>query len=243
MSRTYTFAELDTRFRKIGEYEDLDGDYSGDAPSAPSTGTVLTFMDVSFRRAWEDWSEADEGWNLTRFTASLVVGSGTYSLPSDFHRLRALEVMATTQGSVPGWQRLARANANDDLWVGNGAGGLGAYPEAYRLVGTDAYEVLPTPGVGGTIRISYTPTAARISSSLQTCPGTDGFDEVVVYRALVMSRQREDKDTSEFRAAAAEVEARFRESIRRRDRASPMRMRPRGSQSTSWRVRRRPYNL
>ena len=228
MSRDYTFAELDARFRKIGEYEDLDADYSSDAPSAPSTGTVLTYMDLSFRRAWEDWSEADEGWNLVRSTSSLAVGAGTYALPADFHRLRAVEVMSTTQGSVPGWQRLARANADDDLWVGNGTAGLGAYPEAYRLVGTGTLELLPTPGVGGTLRVSYTPTAARISSSLQTCPGTDGFDEVVVYRALVMARQREEKDPSEFRASAAEVEARFRGSILRRDRSAPMRMRPRG---------------
>jgi hypothetical protein len=242
VSRTFTFAELDSRFRKIGEYEDLDGDYSSDAPSAPSTGTVLTYMDLSHRRAWEDWSEADEGWNLVRATSSLVVGSGSYALPSDFHRLRAVEVMATAQGSVPGWQRLARANADDDLWVGNGTSGFGAYPEAYRLVGTDTVEILPTPGVGGTLRFSYTPVAARISSSLQTCPGTDGFDEVVVYRALVMARQREDKDPSEFRASAIEVEARFRESIRRRDRSSPMRMRPRGS-GAGRRVRRRPHSL
>ena len=240
MGRTFTVGELIDRVRSLGDYLSLDGDYSGDAPSAPSSGSIIRFMDVAHRRAWEDWSRADEGWNVVRITGSTVVGQSEYPLPDDFHRLRAIQVQDGIF-AVPGWRTLQRANLNDDTWIGDGVTGLGAYPVAYRLL-PDTYELLPTVGVTTPIRISYTPVAARLSSSLQTVPGTDGFDEVVVYRTLVMTREREEKDTSEFRLMAQEVEARFMEDVRRRDRANPMRMRPRGS-DTGRISRRRPYSL
>lgn len=231
MARTFTFGELIDRFRKIGEYEDLDGDYSSDAPSAPSSGTILTYMDVAHRRAWEHWSESDEGWNVVRVTASLSSSQSIYPLPDDFHRLRGLELSVGNGG----WFPLDRANSLDDSIAG---GSPGSYPVAYRLF-SDSYELLPAPGTGASVRISYTPVAARISSSLQTCPGSDGFDEVVVYRSLVMSRQREEKDTSEFRASAVEIEQLFANQAKHRDRGAPRRMRPRGGLG---RIRRRGWN-
>lgn len=233
MSRTYTVSELMTRMRKIGEYEVLDDDYSNDAPSAPSDSTLITFIDIGNRRAWEAWSAADEGWNLTRASGSTVPSQASYSLPNDFHRMKSFEVRGSAVTN-PGWVKLDRANADDDSYDVQSFGG---YPTAYRLFGS-TFELLPTPGEQIDYRITYTPQAARISSSLQTIPGDDGYDELVCYEALIMSRRREEKDTSEFRVAAAEVKASFESSIKRRDRGAPKRMRPRGG---STRLRGRPY--
>ena len=233
MARTYTVDELMTRMRKIGEYEVFDDDYSNDAPSAPSNETLITFIDVAHRKAWEAWSAADEGWNLTRVTGSTVADQSLYQLPEDFHRMKALEVRSSAV-TIPGWSKLARANADDDAYDVASLGGL---PTCYRLFGSQ-FELLPNPGSDLTYRVSYTPQAARISSSLQTIPGDDGFDEVVCYEALVMSRRREEKDTSEFRLAAATVMQTFESSIKRRDRGAPKRMRPRGGDRLG---RRRAY--
>lgn len=231
--RTFTAGEISDRVRSLGCLENLDGEYSDDAPSAPSSGTLLRFIDLAHRRAWEAYSDADEGWHLRRQTYTLVAGSASYALPTDFHRLRAMEV--SLGSSSPGFERLQRANALDDMAIGPSSGG---WPTAYRIV-DEGFELLPTPGSGYQVRLSYTPEAARISSSLQSIPGDDGFDDVVAYRTLVMTAERQEKDTREWSAMATETEARFRDSVRRRDRASPMRMR--GRNELASRRRRFPY--
>lgn len=220
MARTFTVAQQVDLIRKIGELEVLDGDYASDAPSAPSSGTLIGLMDRAHAHAWEIWSAADEGWNSRRTALSPSPGSGSFfDLPADCHRIRAVQFMFGGPGV--GWETLRRANAQDDVLTAP----LVGYPEAYREFPTQL-EILPV-GSSADLRITYTPVAPTLSSLDQTMPGTDGFDLLVVYLTLIMVREREDKDTSGFRSRALEVEARFRESCRRRDRAQAMRMRPR----------------
>lgn len=225
MARTFTFQELIDRVRSLGGYETLDGEYGGDAPSAPSDSSLLRYLDLGHRYAWERWSEADAGWNLTRQAYSLVPGSGSYALPVDCHEVRAMDI-SHGQGGTYGYRPLRRATTDDDSRLPSGL--TGGEPDAYRLL-PDSFELLPAPGQAYSLRLGYCPSATRISSSLQSCPGDDGFDEVVVYSALVQTRQREEKDTSEFRASRDQAVAGFKASILRRDRSAPMRMLPNAS--------------
>lgn len=224
MSRTFTVQQVIDLVRSIGCYENLDGDYSGDAPSAPSSGTLLRFIDRANRYAWEQWSAADAGWNLTYATATMVPSLGSYPLPTDCHRLTSVEISLGGQG-FDGFVPLERATQDDDSWSSDSFDG--STPHAYRVM-PDSITLLPAPGSAYVLRLGYTPVAPSITDPTQEIAGTDGYDDVVVYRTLVQCRQREEKDTREFASAAAEAIANFRQSIRRRDRANPIRMRPWG---------------
>lgn len=232
MARSFTVQEEIDLIRSIGSYENLDGDYSLDAPSAPSSGTLIRLIDRANAEAWEVWSASDEGWNTVRTTLTASASSASfYDLPSDCHRVRSVQFQV---GPGLGYETLRRANATDDLLTVVGSG----YPLAYREFPTQL-EVLPL-GSSATLRLTYCPVASRIASTADTVPGTDGYDLYVAYWVLVRCRQREEKDTSEFRAALAEVRASFTEKVRRRDRSQSMRMRPRGSPG---RWPSRPRNL
>jgi hypothetical protein len=213
MAATYTVAELLERVRLLGDYQNATGDYS-DVGSHMSSGTLVTFMDVAYREAWEERSDADEGWALTGSSYTLSSGVPDYALPSDIHRVRSVDLYVADSGWVP----LDRANRDDDSYAATTG-----EPRAYRVVG-DFLELLPIPD-GGTMRVRYCPSATRISSSLQTVPATDGFDQVVVLRTLVMAREREEKPADEFRADLAKAEQSFRRSVAGRDRATPRRLR------------------
>lgn len=235
MAFSFTVQDEIDLIRSIGAYEDLDGDYTADAPSAPSSGTIIRLIDRANREAWEAWSASDEGWNTLRvdLTASSPVGlTGTFvDLPSDCHRIRSVQFQF---GPGLGFDTLRRANATDDVFTIVGS----AYPLAYREFPT-RLELLPT-GANAGVRLTYCPVPTRITDVSQSIPATDGYDLYVAYWVLVRLRQREEKDTSEFRTSLAEVRAAFMERVRRRDRSQSARMRPRGT-AGRWPIR--PRNL
>lgn len=236
MTRTFTVQQEIDLIRSIGEYEDLDGDYSADAPSAPSSGTLITLLDRANQEAWEVWSASDEGWNTKRVLLDAAADFGPsgsfYALPDDFHRIRSVQYQV---GLNLGWETLRRANATDDLWTG-----YAGLPMAYREFPAEI-ELMPQ-ATQATVRLTYCPVAPRLSLVTDTVPGTDGYDLYLVYWTLVRTRQREDKDTSEFRLELERLRQALDEKSRRRDRGQSIRMRPRGGWPNGmWPVR--PRNL
>lgn len=213
MARNFSVGDLVTRMRKIGDWENLDADYS-EAGSYMDSGTLIGFLDQAHAYAWDLYADADEGWNMTRSTVTLSGGSG--SVPSDMGKLRMVQV-----ADGDGWRPLSRATSDDDSvgtgWVG---GALSC-----RLVG-DSIEVVPQDGTTS-VRLTYTPVAPVLSSSLQTVDGVDGYDQVVVLRACILGRIREEKDYRDLQQQLGEYEARMRQSIQRRDRGVPAHTRDR----------------
>lgn len=229
----------------LGDYLVSDGDYSGDSPRAPASGTLIRWLDKANKRTWNWYTDTDEDYALTRTILTTVQGSGTYALPADFFKLRAVE-MAPAVDSV-GWVPLRRATVDDNRWATDGtpsqAGNSWGYPECYRTFGDGAgdntLELLPYPSSPLSIRVSYAPVCQTLSSSLQSIDSVNGYDEVVVLRALVYSRAREALPSMDFKEMLAEAEAEMKLSIRKRDRASPRRLRPRLATMGNW--RRGPY--
>jgi hypothetical protein len=219
MGRNFTASDLITRVRKLGSLENLDGDYSGDSPEQPSSGTLLNFMDVAVAHAWELWSDSDENWNLTRQTQTLSPGVNTYTLPSDIHRLRAVELSVDTSTPVQGYVPLERADIDDDRYL------LTGFPTSYRLVGSGSLEIIPAPADNRSMRITYCPVSPTVNDVTVVIPGTDGFDQVVVLRTLIMTQVRQGRDSGDYWQMLNEVETRFKEGIKRRDRGAPRKLR------------------
>lgn len=221
MSRRFSVGELMTRMRIIGDWQNLDGDYS-EAGSYMSSGTLMRFLDSGNAYAWNVYAEADEGWNLTRYSFSTVASSASYALPSDHFILKAVET--TVDGVGTGWLPLVRATVDDDRTVGSQTPVGG--PSAYRLVG-DSIELLPTPGDVRTVRLTYTPAAQVISSSLQTIDGIDGYEQVAVLKACILGRIREERPFADLQEQLSEHLEQMRRNVRRRDRGTPAHTRDR----------------
>jgi hypothetical protein len=148
-----------------------------------------------------------------------ALSASFYDLPADCHKIRSVQVQ---YGSTGGWETLVRANAADDRGCSVTAG----YPYAYREFPSQL-EVLPY-GSTQPLRLSYCPVASLIVDGTELIPATDGFDQVVVLRTLIMAIGRENSESVDWQRQLTDIEGRFRESIRRRDRSQPMRLQPRG---------------
>ncbi len=216
MARIFTVGTLVTRVRILGDYLEAPGtDY---AESYMTDEVVIEALSVANADTSEVYAESDQDFNTVRSTLTLSSAS-LYDLPDDFFTLRAVEVEASD--SVTGYYPLQRANADDNYY---GPYGGTASPQTYRLFG-DQIELLPTSSGVGSVRLSYVPAAPILSSSLQTIDGVNGYEQLVVLRAIRYLRYRDGQSTADWDLQIREAEERMRKSCRRRDRAAPRRMR------------------
>lgn len=230
MASYYLLDDIVDRVRKRGGYETADGDYSVGAHPIPS-GTLLMHIEDAHNRVWEMWSETDHAWNLQTSYHALSPASGTYTLPESMKLLRSVDIRTSEDGD---WQPVRRANRDDDA-ISDSAVGT---PEAYRLVGSSIV-FLPAPSDGTTLRLRWTPSAPSISDPSLTIWGDDGFYLCVVLMAIIACRESEERDASDFIAELRDLTAHFKESIRRRDRGTPHRLRPRTNDISTRRRRSR----
>lgn len=241
MSQLVTVASLMGKFRLLGDYLMLDADYNGDATRAPADSTVIGWLDWANKRLWNTLTDTDEDYALTRTVLSASPLSGSYGLPSDFYKLRCVEVSNQGNGFSTGWTPLRRATPDDDRWSqGTSPGpvpGTG-YPIAYRCfgdgAGNDVLELLPVPTSGLSVRVSYTPVAPTLTASTQSIDARNGYDECVVLRALLYSRAREGQPSTDFQEMLNDAWREMAQSVKLRDRASPHRLRPHGSVRRNW---------
>ena len=224
MARSFGVQALVDRVRVIGDYVELTGS-DGYASSYMTDPIVIEALSVANAEVHEFYADSDEDYRTTRQTYSLVSGS-TYDLPSDLMKIRLVEVRPG--GGSTGWVPLRRASADDNLTADD----MTVEPESYRLLGDDI-ELLPTP-TAGTMRITYVPCAPVLSSSLQSVDGVNGYDQVLVLRAVRYLRMREGLATTELDALIADGEARMRTSVRRRDRGTPRKLRDPRASSYGW---------
>lgn len=226
--RDFTVDELLIRVRVLGDWQNLDGDYS-DAGSYMSSGTLMRLMDQAHEYAWNEYAESDEEWNVKRYTFATANGTAEYSLPSDLHLVRGVE--AAVDSSDSGWIPLARATVDDDGYVGSSAPVGG--PTSYRLL-SGTIELLPTPGDSRNVRLSYEPACPVISSSLQTVDGLNGFSSVVIFKTVVLGKIREEKPYGDVQNELNETLAQMRRIAKRRDRGTPAHTRDRRDSSSRW---------
>ena len=228
MARSFTVDQLVSRVRLLNDYLVADQDYSGDAPRAPSSGTLIGWLDAGNAYAWNIYAHADEGWYTTRHTFSTVAGSGTYDLPDDFLIARAVE--GAMDDAATGWVPLRRATVDDDSSTSSTGGSTDF---AYRWLGSQV-ELIPSPGQVTQIRLTYTPHAQVLSSSLQTVDGVDGYEQVVVLKACILARIREGQGYADLEAQLNEHLEQMNRNVKRRDRGTPYHARPRSGWFGRW---------
>lgn len=217
--RTFTVGELVTRLRRLGDYQNLvseqQGSYTDDYMSDP---IIIEMIDVAYARAYEELSDADEDWKATRYTLSLAAGSGSYDLPDDVYKLRSVEV--SQNSSLTGWVPLPRATVDDD--VGQNSANM---PRAYRLL-DDQIELLPTTASStAQVRLTYVPEPTHLTGSGDIVDSECGLDQLTVLGALRLARIREEKPIGDIQLLYGEQLDRSFRSLRRRDRATPRRLR------------------
>jgi hypothetical protein len=233
VARTATVSALLSSLRLLGDYKNEVSEAAGSyGDDYMSDATLIGFLSDAYQLAYQELADADEGWNSVRYTLSIVGGSGSYDVPSDFYKPVAVEVQDPSP--TTGWRPLPYATLDDDV----GPQSLDL-PRAWRLV-ANQIEIVPTPQSSSTsLRLTYVPEPAALSATTDTIVDECGLGHLTVLGALRLAAGiREDRPIGTVEVLYREQLARSIRSLRRRNRAAPRRLRdPResGVQGFPWR--------
>ena len=200
------------------------GDYRGDDEGSEayiSDAFLMDQVNAGHKEAYELLAEADPERLTITTTYTLSSSTGSFPLPEDMYRLRAIHYQDGVSGDQPVWVRITRDDPtpNGSIWelpYGVAVGTNLGLKRVYRLQGSFAYVTPQLPG-GTVLRTTYIPSPADLTSSLQTIDGTAGTDEYTISYALRECRIREDKDTVSADRKLAQARDRISNMGRDRD--------------------------
>jgi hypothetical protein len=150
-------------------------------------------------------------------TFSLVSGTDSYALPSDFYKAIAVSLKSGND-----YLRLRKFSFQDrlrnefypnlsDKWSSN---------YTYRITGNNVL-FNPTPSSTSQIELVYIPLAVNLSSDSDALKGFNGWEEYIIIDAAIKALRKEETDTQELERDLARITIRLQEMADSRDIGQP----------------------
>lgn len=152
-------------------------------------------------------------------TASLAYtgSSNTVALPTDFFKLRGVDVL--TGGQYVTLKPFNLAERNLLANIPNAIGSPWYSVLRYRLSGNNLW-IEPLPPAC-TVRIYYSPKLAALSTGTDTLIGYNGWEEYTIVDAAIKVMQKQDLDVKVFFAQKGALIQRLNSEMENRDAGSP----------------------
>ena len=194
MSYTRTLLQLRTSLLVRGQYEN-SADITAPVANELLNDALVESYNLIVQR-WDDYSTPADG-----ATFVTVSGTSTYALPTDFDKLRKVEILISGVATDPQarWARLYPIAVEDTDRVHS----LVAKRYKYRIAQSQI-ALFPAPQAVETIRVFYIPQAPQLVLDTDTV----GFDtpieqKLVLQIALRDCYQRQDLATTAIEAKIA----------------------------------------
>lgn len=181
----------------------------------------LTFLNGSAAWLYGLLVEKFEDYNVQPFTITTDGTNDRYALPTDFFKLRAVDLQAS--GTPTGWVTLrpfALAERNRISRVTAGVTNTLLSSYRYRIGGSNLW-LAPMPQAGKVVRLYYTPQVTELSSDADTLDGVNGWEELVVLDAARKALLKEESDTSGVEREIAVLVQRIEHEAANRDAGEP----------------------
>lgn len=180
MARTTTLGEMRASVLRRGGVEN----------SYDLTPEVVNpFINDALAEVWDVLRKKGDDTLVTSTNLSSTIGSAEVSLPANFYKHRKLEIF---DGSSPsGWSVVLPFTLDESHLFGPASG----RNYRYRLQGNLIVLSSPTPVVE-TLRLYFTPCAARLVNDGDTFDGYNGYESLVEETAWRMCLARQRLDTS-----------------------------------------------
>jgi hypothetical protein len=125
---------------------------------------------------------------------SVVAGTATYALPSDFYQLLSVRL----EWAAGRFEELTPAAVRERTDYANLTYWAPFTPKAYRLRGTQTassqtMEFFPTPTSAVTARVRYIPVFALLANDSATFDGVNGWEKLVALKAAIEYRTIAEK--------------------------------------------------
>ena len=180
MAKNVTLTQLIDRVRFQGDLENS---------AVMSDARITTVINAAIEGVWDLLLETRPDNYITTATLATVAGSESVTLPSDFFKLRLVEVY---DGAL---YRPLRPHNVSEAWRYQTSA---ATPSrlTYRIE-TGTLRIVPTPTQIWTLRVRYFKAATDLVSGSDTLDGVNGYEDLVIAQAIAKLRGgREGMDTS-----------------------------------------------
>lgn len=155
---------------------------------------------------------------IDTYEFSTVSGTAEYALPSDFYKLRGVDIKLNGQD----WFAIKPFNFNErNRFEGFGAWSLlGIANVRYRLIGNNI-RFTPEPTGVVDVKLWYIPLPTELSSDSDTFDQYNGYQEYIIVDAAIKMLQKEDSDVSVLLTQKTALKRRIEEASQNRDAGSP----------------------
>lgn len=210
MSDTLTVTQLITKVRERADM--LNSQFVTDTE-------ITGYIDYSYKELYDLLVESVEDYNLSSASFTIASGSNTYTLPSDFYKLRGLDDL--TNPSRPRSVRKFAFNERNDFTVDGLTLSSYEYSDVtYRVTGA-LLTLMPPENAAKNYLLWYVPKAATLSSGSDIADGVQGWLEYVIVDAAIKCKIKEESDISDLERAKKNLNERIVRLRHNRDQALP----------------------
>jgi hypothetical protein len=152
-------------------------------------------------------------------------GSNTFTLPSDFYKMRGLDLSSSGNVGIDDWITVRpfnfqERNRRNTIVRRNLVGQLNI---SYRMIGNTIY-VLPEDQANALYRLWYVPTRTKLVLDTDTMDSVDGWHMYIVVDAAIKALNKEESDVSVLMAQKQALLVRIQAMASNRDAGEPERI-------------------
>lgn len=193
MAKTKTLLVLRTEIRNRGDFQDP---YFTDAE-------VNAYINDSIAALWDIIIAADPTRYVEQDNISVVSGTRSYNLPSDFYLLQGVEL--TDSAAPSGYRTIHKYNWNER---NDGILSSVKWDARYEVRGSKI-RFHPTPTWTDTVQIHYIPTATVLTDNDDTFDSINSWSEWVILDACVKCADKEETESKSWKEQREKTEARI----------------------------------
>lgn len=174
-----------------------------------------TYISSSYAELYDLLVASNEDYYVTALAFTISSGN-TYSLPSDFYKLRGVDY---TSGSR--YITLKTYNFQErNKYQTSVRASTASTERRYHLTQNTLY-IQPSDNAAGTYQLWYVPKPSALSLDADTVEGIAGWERYIVVDAAIKCLAKEESDTSALAAMKAEMKQRIKDMAAQRDKGMP----------------------
>ena len=211
MSNTVTLLQLKTQSRERADMENSD---------FISDSELTSYINSSYAELYDLLVSRYEDYFTTETTQTVASGASSFTLPTDFYKLRGLDLALDNSSNnytpVPRFNWNNR-NANVSRLLS------GQFNVSYRIVGGNM-ELVPTDSASGDYRIYYVPIYTPLvadTDTAVTAVSNQSWHEYVIVDVAIKMLSKEESSTTHLEREKMALIDRIESAARNRDANQP----------------------
>lgn len=177
-----------------------------------------TYFQDSYGELYDLLVAAFEDYYVTELPFTVVGGSSSFPVPSDFYKLRGVDLQISgddyvTLAQFNFGERNAKARANNRILYGERA-------VVYRLM-AEVVKLLPESNAPGNYRMWYIPRVPKLTDDADLVSGVLDFTDYIAIDCAIKMATKEETDISALSLAKQSILNRINTMVQSRDAGSP----------------------